>query len=578
MSTGRPIVSGFVEVTSREARAQGDKIARLDSLLIKVACVLLLAIKLLAVLHYRIDSDEPQHLHVVWNWLHVGVGYRDFFDNHAPLFHFLSLPLLVLFGEHARTLPAMRSVLLLVYAANLFAAGALARTFTTPRLAWWGSLTLGVFPPFFLTSTEWRPDGLWALAFLGCLNLLVRSDWRPIRIFCAFLALGLDFCVSLKTVLMLVVLLQALVILYFASDRGTRPALPVVFRSALAALLGLALFPAILAVYLITQHALPYAWECLVSHNLFPESNVPARMVTRTVYWLLLLAVPVTVTVLAWKRLCSAAGRRGIFLALVVVLFLVTLRCYWRSLTAEDYLPWHVLLVPLALLAVAYAGQKIGGTPLARSVAWFAFAICLFLSAVQGRLWENRTTRKLNLVADVLRLAPPGTYVMDAKGETIFRRRPTRLALEHLTLLRLWHRILADDIAEQLVDKRVAVVSDFKLTSRAAALVNAEYLPVAWRLRVLGKWLQPIAEGDQTAYEFEVKIPERYVLIGQEGVVTGELDDAPLTGAAFLSAGRHRFRCRGRSSGPLALFWAHAQEVGYTPFVTLPPDRRRPED
>ncbi|MBV9488200.1 MAG: hypothetical protein JO069_00555, partial [Verrucomicrobia bacterium] len=551
---------------------------RLDALLFEAACVLLLVIKPLAVLHYRIDSDEPQHLHVVWNWLHVGVGYRDFFDNHAPLFHLLSVPLLSLFGEHARTLLAMRSVLLLVYAASLLAAGTLARTFTTSRVAWWASLVLGVFPPFFLTGTEWRPDGLWALAFLGCLNLLVRSDWRPGRIFCPFLVLGLGFCISLKTVLMIVVLVQAFVILYLASHRDARPALSVVLRSAAAASFGLALPPAILALYLATQHALPAAWECLVSHNLLPEPNALPRMLARTADWLLALAVPVTAIVLAWRRPRSPAGRRGIFLALIAVLFLVTLRCYWRSITAEDYLPLHVLLVPLALSAAVYAGQKMGGAQTARCVPWFAFAVCMLLSAVHGRLWENHTTRKLNLVADALRLAPPGAYVMDAKGETIFHRRPTRLILEHLTILRLRHHLLVDDIAEQLVNKRVAVVSNFKLTARAAVFVNSEYLPVAWRLQVLGKALQPIPEGDQTAYEFDVKVPERYVFLSQEGVVTGELDGAPLTGAAFLSTEHHRFRCRRHSSGPLVLFWAHAQEAGYTPFITLPPDPRLRED
>jgi hypothetical protein len=578
MPTGPP-APGLVELTPSLGRAHRNKIARLDAFLFAVACVLLLGAKLLAVLHYRIDSDEPQHLHVVWNWLHVGVGYRDFFDNHAPLFHLVSAPILAGFGEHARTLLAMRSVLLLVYAANLVAASALARTFTTPHLARWAGPALGVLPPFFLTSTEWRPDGLWALAFLGCLNLLVCSHWRPVRIFCAFLVLGLGFCVSLKTALMLVVLLQGFAILYVASARSARPALRVVCQSTVAALLGLAVFPATLALYLAMQHAFPYAWEAMVSHNLLPESTRLATELTRTVQWLLALVLPVSASVLAWRRLGSGAGRRGTFLTLIALLFLVTLRCHWRCVTAEDYLPLHALLVPLALPAVAHAGQKIGGAQLARCVPWLTFAICLLLSAVQGRLWENRTCRKLNLVANALRLAPPGTYVMDAKGETIFRRRPTRLVLEHLTILRIKHRLLTDDIAERLVDQRVAVVSDCKLTAGAAALVNAEYLPVAWRLRVLGKWLPPSStQGGQTAYAFEVKIPETYVFIGQEGVVTGELDDAPLTGTAFLSAGRHRFRCGRRVSGPLALFWAHAQEVGYTPFVTLAPDRRGVED
>ena len=36
------------------------------------------------------DSDEPQHLHVVWAWTFGLLPYRDVFDNHSPLFQALS--------------------------------------------------------------------------------------------------------------------------------------------------------------------------------------------------------------------------------------------------------------------------------------------------------------------------------------------------------------------------------------------------------------------------------------------------------------------------------------------------------
>jgi hypothetical protein len=66
------------------------------------------AMRVLFVLHYRIDSDEPQHLHVVWGWTHHLVQYRDVFDNHTPLFHLVCIPLLQLVGERADALIFMR--------------------------------------------------------------------------------------------------------------------------------------------------------------------------------------------------------------------------------------------------------------------------------------------------------------------------------------------------------------------------------------------------------------------------------------------------------------------------------------
>ena len=54
------------------------------------------------------DSDETQHLHVVWAWATGRLQYRDVFDNHSPLFHLLNAPFLAAFGERADILEPMR--------------------------------------------------------------------------------------------------------------------------------------------------------------------------------------------------------------------------------------------------------------------------------------------------------------------------------------------------------------------------------------------------------------------------------------------------------------------------------------
>src|SRR5689334_17458398 len=58
----------------------------------RLAAAIIAAAMLLRALYafrYRVDSDEPQHLHVAWAWAHGLVQYRDVFDNHMPLFHLL---------------------------------------------------------------------------------------------------------------------------------------------------------------------------------------------------------------------------------------------------------------------------------------------------------------------------------------------------------------------------------------------------------------------------------------------------------------------------------------------------------
>src|SRR5262247_3871022 len=64
----------------------------------------MLGLRLPYVFAYPFDSDEPQHLHVAWAWTRGLLQYRDVFDNHAPLFHMLSAPLVALFGETPRIL------------------------------------------------------------------------------------------------------------------------------------------------------------------------------------------------------------------------------------------------------------------------------------------------------------------------------------------------------------------------------------------------------------------------------------------------------------------------------------------
>ena len=80
-----------------------------------VLFALMLVIRIVNILHYRFDSDEPQHLHVIWGWARGFIQYRDLFDNHMPLFHIMFAPIFGLIGDRATILYEMRFVLLPMY-------------------------------------------------------------------------------------------------------------------------------------------------------------------------------------------------------------------------------------------------------------------------------------------------------------------------------------------------------------------------------------------------------------------------------------------------------------------------------
>ena len=80
-----------------------------------VLFALMIVIRIVNILHYRFDSDEPQHLHVIWGWARGFVQYRDLFDNHMPLFHIAFAPIFGVIGDRATILYEMRFVLLPMY-------------------------------------------------------------------------------------------------------------------------------------------------------------------------------------------------------------------------------------------------------------------------------------------------------------------------------------------------------------------------------------------------------------------------------------------------------------------------------
>src|ERR1700686_2395080 len=63
-----------------------------------------LALRVVYMRGFRFDTDEPQHLYVIWAWVRGLVQYRDVFDNHAPLFHILFAPVAAALGERPEIL------------------------------------------------------------------------------------------------------------------------------------------------------------------------------------------------------------------------------------------------------------------------------------------------------------------------------------------------------------------------------------------------------------------------------------------------------------------------------------------
>ncbi|HEX8172317.1 MAG TPA: glycosyltransferase family 39 protein [Thermoanaerobaculia bacterium] len=491
--------------------------------LFRLAAAASLVLRAVAFFRYRFDADEQQHAHVAWGWTAGLVQYRDYFDNHAPLFHLLTAPWLALVGERPTILLWMRVPMLALFALMIWCTYVIGRETYDARTGAWAALLLSLFPPFFLKSLEFRTDNLWTALWLVALVLLVRRC-NP---FWIGLVLGAALAVSLKTPLLLVALVVAAL---FARRRNWWPALA-----------GFVIVPAIVLAAFAAMHA----WDAMVYCTVTFNGNL-AR--TRKTLWIGRALFPFAFAAVlygAWRLRQTQNGWRHFF-AVVIGTYVVFLGGFWILISPRDLLP----LMPLAAIFAAAALRTLR----AQAVA---VALCLVALWYYADGFANRTAWHTTMMEQALRLTRPGEPIIDLKGETIFRPRPFYYAFEYITRAQIAHGILRDTVAADVIRTRTHVAqADGPMWPPAARAFLSENFLDMGRLRASGQWLKD--DGS-----FTIAVPGRYVIVTERGPAAGTLDGTPYTGARELTAGPHRFAGRKEQT---AVVWAPAVERGHSPF------------
>jgi hypothetical protein len=524
------------------------------------------ALRLIYIFHYRIDSDEPQHLHVVWAWANGLISYRDVFDNHAPLFHILCAPVFRLLGETPMAVLWMRLALLPFNALSLWFVFRLGQALHSARVGVWAAVFAGFTPRFLFPSTEYRTDVLWTTLWFAALAVLLCKPLTVRRALGFGLLVGATAGVSMKTTLLLGTLALALAVV-LASDLwfGKKIDVRGIGAKAVAALAGAAVVPGALFAFFAWQRALPQLRYCVFEHNVVPGllEIHPIPVWGRPYYFPLAALIS---GACAFAILRGRGGwtkpRQAAVVLLASGFYIGALLGYWPALTAEDYIPFFPLL---ALCATPLVVTDRG--PFAGKLA--PAAIVAALEILRIVTWrpplQNATLPDVQLVADVLALTKPSDFVMDSKGETIYRPRAWYWVMESMTDARVERGKIRDDITEQLIARRAPLAISLKMYPRSHRFVFDNYVPVRGKLRVLGRRLNPRG-ADNSPIEFDVQIPARYVVLGPHGPTTGELDGTPLDGPRLLEPGQHTLRPAEKS--PLfVLFWADAWEKGYKPMA-----------
>jgi hypothetical protein len=514
--------------------------------------VLLLAVRCVAVFRLETDSDEAQHLHLIYGWLGGELPYRDRFDNHTPLLYLIFLPLAALAGETPHIVllarlaefPISLGILGLIYL--------IGRRLADREVALWTLAATLAWGDWSLKSVEFRPDVLWSFCWFVVIWILARPHEPPgprrgvlIGVF-----LGTALCASIKTTFLppALILGWALAWLLCADLRRTMSAGQAI-RCLIGAGAGFPIVPLILFGWFVSNGTtLETLKFCLFEAN---RANLEAGRVLAS------LGLAALVLWLGWKMTHRGIAGVSVAIFLSVAIYTVALVGFSPELRKQSLLPVYPLFILFAWLWWAdFLRRHRRGT-----FAKVGLAVCgigfIHLSA-EGRLWEDGLKDQRELLKDTLKLTKPGDFLMDRKGETIFRRRPVYLVYQQATVRAIEEGRIADPDPALLTKTGTAVVigDSMGLTDQMKKFVGKNYLPAGdGRLRVAGRSLLFYEENGGLAARAPIYVPGDYVVL-RGGKV---LRETPVR-----EAGWHDVDLGG-APGPATLFWKAAWDLGFRP-------------
>ncbi|MEI6561658.1 MAG: hypothetical protein WCO68_06180 [Verrucomicrobiota bacterium] len=560
------------ENPARRAVTQSEPLPRAERWIAALLLLSAFVLKCVNIFHFRYDSDEPQHLHTTWGWTQGLLQYRDFFDNHTPLFHCLFSPLVAALGERADILLYMRFAMVPFWFVALWAVWRIGSQVFSRRAGLWATVFISLLCWWFYCALEYRTDNLWAPLWLCALALFVTGELTLKRAFAGGFLLGLCCCTSMKTSVLLAVSAMAAV---FASQicarRFSPAALARLLKPALGILAGLLIAPAAVCAFFAAQGCWKEFYYCVIQHNtmISVDANVH-HFYQRLTFFIALPFLLYGAAQVARHAPTPALALRRTFLFLFAGLYYASLESFWALLTRQDYLPFYpvaaLVITPWVIWLVQNSNWAAHRTAILTTVAVGEIALLLI-----GRPpWINSTRDEQEIVREVLQLTRPGEWVMDFKGESVFRQRAFHYVLEPLVLRRIQLGIIKDTIAQDVAAKEVHVVvnRDRWYRKPTRRFLTENYLNIG-QVRVAGRVLSVEETAPEATLSFPVVIPASYVLWADGKPVAGVLDGLPYTGARDLAPGPHTFRPEG-TYRHLALVWERAIAAGYKPVVDRP--------
>jgi hypothetical protein len=334
--------------------------------------------------------------------------------------------------------------------------------------------------------------------------------------------------------------------------------------------------PAAIVWWFAAQGALWVMEYCVIGHQLIP--GLKQWSYAPWVHWVFPVSVPL-LAVYAWA-ICGQSGdsrlavRRAIA-GLAPLLYIALLVSYWPEVTREDALP-YIPLMPFALAPLVLP-LTTGGLARFKPLFWKFAAPLLVIAEIVGilhaeHLKQHRLEVTSHSIADVLLLTKPGDYVMDEKGDYIFRRRPSWWVYEPVTVVRVRAGLINNELPQQLAatsTKLCYLYSGRRAWAEVTAFITRNYLPFDPHAQDLGAAGKEIGNApDEATFNFFVRIPQRYAVVSETGATEGLLDGLPYHEPVELAPGPHRFK-RTAGGGRAAIILAAVVENGFKPLFDV---------
>lgn len=516
------------------------------------------------------NSDEPQHAHIVWAWATGKLQYKEVFDNHTPLFHALYAPFFACFDERADIVRLLRLGMIPLFLASLWATYRLGAIHYSKRAGFWAATLLAAWPPFFLKMNEFRTDVLWTTIWLFALLGLTAKPLTRKRCFWIGVLFGVAFAVSMKTIMLLVLMGLAALTVNGLARWAKAPAPAAVSKREwgirfLYGVAGALVLPLMVVAYFAAHGALNEMYYCVFVHS--SKIGISFKKVIHNIFldavglWLVpSIGVAVASVKRNWFQADAEGTRKRLFLVYASLYFCPLLVGVWMIPTSQGFLPWYPLMaVVLAPLLIRLADKLRLVPVLALILAGF---IAIMVNAVPLS-FSNRSD--VAMIQEAITLTEPHEYLLDPKGETVYRNRPYYFVFETFTKRRLKDGTLnGSDLIKDLVNTRTAVIrASSRYPEQWAKFLEENYVRVG-ELNVLGKRLDLDAQGRGRV---EIVIPERYSAVLPDNGYQVQLNGEPLDPSKPLEAGTYEVQIAPAPTGAVYLLWSRAVEKGFKPKV-----------